>query len=57
MQGKALLFSITPNPLFIRRGFNHSPNLSPIIGKRLNRSACRSYIKVPSDHQRSGVIL
>ena len=45
--------SITPNPFFIRRGFNHSLNLSPIFGKRLNRSSCRSYIKVSSDHQRS----
>ena len=55
MQGKPCKTSITPNPLFIRRGFNHSPNLSPIIGKRLNRSACRSYIKVPSGHQSPGV--
>ena len=28
---------------------------SPYMG-RLNRSSCRSYIKVRSDHQRSGVI-
>ena len=43
--------------LFAKRASDHSPNPSPISGKGLNRSSCRSYIKVPSDHQRSGVIL
>ena len=43
--------------LLAKRASNHPPNLPPIIGRRLNRSSCRSYIKVPSDHQRSGVIL
>ena len=41
--------------LVLRRTSNHSPNPSPIIGKGLNRSACRSYIKVSSTHQRVGM--
>ena len=50
-------FKNIPNPFLpSRRGFNHSLNPSPIFGKGLNRSSCRSYIKVRSDHQRSGVI-
>ena len=47
--------SINPNPFFTRRGFNHSLNLSPIFGKRLNRSSCRSYTNVSSTHQRVGM--
>ena len=41
--------------LLAKRASNHSLNLSPIFGKRLNRSSCRSYILVSSDHQRSGL--
>ena len=32
--------------LVLRRTSNHSPDLSPIVGKRLNRSSCRSDIMV-----------
>ena len=43
--------------LVLRRTSNHSPNPSPIIGKGLNRSSCRSYINVSSTHQRVGMFL
>jgi len=43
--------------LVLRRTSNHSLNLSPIFGKRLNRSACRSYINVSSPHHRVGMFL
>ena len=58
MQGfyPAPIFTDHPT-LLAKRASNHPPNLPPIIGRRLNRSSCRSYIKVPSDHQRSGVII
>ena len=41
--------------LILRRISNHSPNPSPIFGKGLNRSSCRSFIKVRSGHQSPGV--
>ena len=41
--------------LVLRRTSNHSLNLSPIVGKRLNRSSCRSYINVSSTHHRVGI--
>ena len=43
--------------LILRRISNHSPNPSPIFGKGLNRSSCRSFIKVRSGHQSPGVIV
>ena len=43
--------------LILRRISNHSPNPSPIFGKGLNRSSCRSFIKVRSGHQSPGVVV
>ena len=53
-----MIFFTTTQPSFIlRRASNHSPNPSPIFGKGLNRSSCRSFIKVRSGHQSPGVIV
>ena len=41
--------------LILRRTSNLFPNPFPIVGKGLNRSACRSYINVSSTHQRVGM--
>ena len=47
---------VVPCSLFFFSGAEIHPNQTfPYMG-RLNRSSCRSYIKVRSDHQRSGVI-
>ena len=46
----------TPTPsCSLRRGFNPPP--APSLSREgSNRSSCRSFIKEPSDHQRSGVL-
>ena len=43
--------------LILRRTSNLFPNPFPIVGKGLNRSACRSYIYVSSTHHRVGMSL
>ena len=40
--GQALQTSITPNPLFIRRGFRPLPNPSPIFGKGLKQKVAET---------------
>ena len=46
-----------PQPLLIlKKGLRPTPQTPlPSPGQGLNRSSCRSYIKVSSDHQRSGL--
>ena len=39
---QALQTSITPNPLFIRRGFRPLPNPSPIFGKELKQKVAEA---------------
>ena len=55
--GRALRSSQQPQPLLHKKGLRPIPQTPmPSPGQGLNRSSCRSYIKVSSDHQRSGVI-